>query len=878
MVQYRAWPHAYGATGTTPDLQDRSSSIFPSDPARLDSHTPISEHDGRVAHVRRGLDEQLLNQLDEGEHKPIDHVFFVIHGIGTIYNLRGQGLVECVNNLRRTTRQIEQSHFPHHNNRVEFLPVMWHDGLHSDATGIDEQLSQISLRSIPKLRQFTNGTLMDILFYTSSKYCQVIVDTVATEMCRLRKLFLARNPEFTGGFSVIGHSLGSVIAFDLLSHQGQVSGVVSFDEDQSTYTGCGVEEVDFVAHPPTRPESGAVMSDHLEEVLVTDRSGRSSSFGVPNELDGWSLVGYQDSQRQVASETVQPLGLGDIVAETPQPKVEKPATEEQHVEDVSCTTGCETPRAPSVSTSVEATKLADLLSRIGLTEDQIHKAVRAWLNESLVDACPPTDRRIRTLPTLKPVASHTQATQRSFWAENHYAPMSAGFGMPVVMYPQLNFPLAGLFMLGSPLPLFLTARGIRQLSSDYQLPHCAMFFNIFHPFDPVAYRMETLLDPVFQPRAVLMPHHKGGKRLHLRLKDNLARVGSDLKSKLFQSVHSTWRTLQDFALSHRFRPSPNEGHGDDPDESHRLFSQLDIPATENEDAGSCSSEGEMNFNSQLNQGRRIDYVLQEAPLESFSDYIFALGSHAAYWESEDTALFLLTEVYAPQSVTPLLPGQKMANQSQQAQISPEISPSPSVTTLTPPPIINTMTVGPPPPPVAASTSLAALKVSRTPGASSQSETSSACSELSSQMTPTALVQQADHKLDTDSSAPRQTSLSHTSAVVKDMPSACSESMPISVSNPTSSITYVSHQLTTPESEPVAPPPLSRQQQVVTQLSPFVPPIPPPPPPPPALPPFLQPYGVPTSLPATGVAVLPPFPPPPHPHMLSQPPFPPATSF
>lgn len=34
---------------------------------------------------------------------------------------------------------------------------------------------------------------------------------------------------------------------------------------------------------------------------------------------------------------------------------------------------------------------------------------------------------------------------------------------------------------------------------------------------------------------------------------------------------------------------------------------------------------------QLNGGRRIDYVLQEKPIESFNEYLFALGSHACYW-------------------------------------------------------------------------------------------------------------------------------------------------------------------------------------------------------------------------------------------------------
>lgn len=33
----------------------------------------------------------------------------------------------------------------------------------------------------------------------------------------------------------------------------------------------------------------------------------------------------------------------------------------------------------------------------------------------------------------------------------------------------------------------------------------------------------------------------------------------------------------------------------------------------------------------LNGGRRIDYVLQEAPIESFNEYLFAIQSHLCYW-------------------------------------------------------------------------------------------------------------------------------------------------------------------------------------------------------------------------------------------------------
>lgn len=47
----------------------------------------------------------------------------------------------------------------------------------------------------------------------------------------------------------------------------------------------------------------------------------------------------------------------------------------------------------------------------------------------------------------------------------------------------------------------------------------------------------------------------------------------------------------------------------------------------------------------LNGGNRIDYVLQEKPIESFNEYLFALQSHLCYWESEDTALLILKEIY-----------------------------------------------------------------------------------------------------------------------------------------------------------------------------------------------------------------------------------------
>ena len=64
--------------------------------------------------------------------------------------------------------------------------------------------------------------------------------------------------------------------------------------------------------------------------------------------------------------------------------------------------------------------------------------------------------------------------------------------------------------------MFVTVRGIDTLGPEFKLPTCDYVYNIFHPFDPVAYRLESLIDPSFeQLRPVLIPHHKGRKRMHL---------------------------------------------------------------------------------------------------------------------------------------------------------------------------------------------------------------------------------------------------------------------------------------------------------------------------------------------------------------------------
>jgi len=64
--------------------------------------------------------------------------------------------------------------------------------------------------------------------------------------------------------------------------------------------------------------------------------------------------------------------------------------------------------------------------------------------------------------------------------------------------------------------MFVTVRGIESLGENFKFPTCPGFLNIFHPYDPVAYRIEPLINAAFENIPPFqVPHHKGRKRMHL---------------------------------------------------------------------------------------------------------------------------------------------------------------------------------------------------------------------------------------------------------------------------------------------------------------------------------------------------------------------------
>lgn len=490
-------------------LSSASPDAWGNTPVSPNTYADGTQHRPRV--VKRGVDEF---DIDTGESETVDHLLFLVHGIGSACDLQFRSVVEVVDDFRAVSQGLVESHFSSSVEsgavrRVEVLPVSWHEKLHSE--DINNQLKSITLPSIPMLRHLTNDTLIDILFYTSPIYCQTIIDTVAKELNRLYEMFLKRNPTFTGGVSLGGHSLGSLILFDLLWHQK------------------GSPSPTTPANSPSTPP------------IISEES------------------------------------------------VDKPESSEKEA------------------------------------------------------IAPPSP--------LKRKLSHKIS----------YVMMGpAGTGQPFISYPQLQFKPENFFALGSPIGVFVTVRGIDKLGEDFQLPTCPAFFNIFHPYDLVAYRIETLIRSDMEKiPPVLIPHHKGRKRMHLELKETVARMGADIKQKVLDSVRNTWNSVYQLAMFHRSHESLSE-------EMNQVLE--DQMKQESLHESSNASELEANLNivvGKLNGGRRIDYVLQEAPLESFNEYLFAIGSHVCYWKSEDTMLLMLKEMYRSAGIN-------VDNQVPQQHINPPI--------------------------------------------------------------------------------------------------------------------------------------------------------------------------------------------------------------
>uniref|UniRef100_A0A2K6SCS3 DDHD domain-containing protein n=1 Tax=Saimiri boliviensis boliviensis TaxID=39432 RepID=A0A2K6SCS3_SAIBB len=149
----------------------------------------------------------------------------------------------------------------------------------------------------------------------------------------------------------------------------------------------------------------------------------------------------------------------------------------------------------------------------------------------------------------------------------------------------------------------------------------------------------------FEP--MLIPHHKDRKRMQLELREGLTRMSMDLKNNLLGSLRMAWKSFTR-------APYPALQASETAEETEaEPESTSEKPSDINTEEISVTVKEVLPFNvGMLNGGQRIDYVLQEKPIESFNEYLFALQSHLC-WNAVVQSRLTATSAFQVQAI--LLP-------------------------------------------------------------------------------------------------------------------------------------------------------------------------------------------------------------------------------
>jgi len=191
-------------------------------------------------------------------------------------------------------------------------------------------------------------------------------------------------------------------------------------------------------------------------------------------------------------------------------------------------------------------------------------------------------------------------------------------------YPQLNFQVDAVYMLGSPIPVFLMIRNQENpLSNTFTLNGCSRVFNIFHPYDPVSYRIEPLLNSrnaEIEPDIML--HWNGGFRFQYQTKRIWKKIVDQTLRAEENVIHSLESGIEALGL---------------------------VDSTFNKNASCDNENGRIEASHRLltgalNAGRRIDYMLQEKEIDRANEYVAALAAHSCYWLEKDLSLFIANEI------------------------------------------------------------------------------------------------------------------------------------------------------------------------------------------------------------------------------------------
>ncbi|OQE94322.1 hypothetical protein PENNAL_c0004G00834 [Penicillium nalgiovense] len=208
--------------------------LHPSKPNPIDVRHYIRKTQSKSP-AARGEQICYACKMEESRPPPTDLVL-VIHGIGQKLSERMESFhfTHAINAFRREVNMELNNEpvWPHvrqDHGGIMVLPVNWRTNLSLDEpdveSGIDPasnnfSLADITPQTLPAIRSLISDVMLDIPYYLSH-HKPKMVKAVIREANRVYRLWCKNNPGFQdhGRVHLIAHSLGSVMAVDILSQQ-----------------------------------------------------------------------------------------------------------------------------------------------------------------------------------------------------------------------------------------------------------------------------------------------------------------------------------------------------------------------------------------------------------------------------------------------------------------------------------------------------------------------------------------------------------------------------------------------------------------------------------------------------------------------------------
>ncbi|KAJ1815517.1 hypothetical protein LPJ56_004542, partial [Coemansia sp. RSA 2599] len=188
------------------------------------------------------------NNTDGGDRPAITHFVILVPGTGPHReDEKPKGsFMKKAKKMREVFQETCRREFSETGANVEMVPIDYHADMQALET-TNQRMAKATLPSIPWIRTMDNEVIGDILYYFSTFHGRRMLEMVITKLNAAYDSFVLANPGFSGPVSLVAHSLGGMVCYEILYYMNMLA---SGQTRPSAAAGCESER--YRGLPPLR--------------------------------------------------------------------------------------------------------------------------------------------------------------------------------------------------------------------------------------------------------------------------------------------------------------------------------------------------------------------------------------------------------------------------------------------------------------------------------------------------------------------------------------------------------------------------------------------------------------------------------------------------